>query len=67
MKKTIVQTVTKVNGFIYGISNPINRSVIAQNIPKCPKVSRCPTPHEPGQWDRTGQRNNQRKKEGGKP
>lgn len=67
MKKTIVQTVTKVNGFIYGISNLINRSVIAQNIPKCPTASHCPTPHETGQWDRTGQRNNQRKKEGGKP
>jgi hypothetical protein len=34
--------------------------------PKCPKVFHRPMPYEPGQWDRTGLRNNQRKKKGGK-
>ena len=66
MKGLITHTVIKGNSFIYGISNPANRSVISQNIPKCPKVSHCPTPCEPGQWDRTGQHNNQRKKKGGR-
>lgn len=66
MKEAVIHVVIKDNGFICGISNPINRSVTAQNIPKCPKVSHCPTPHESGQWDRTGQRNNQRKKKGGR-
>lgn len=64
MKEPIVHTVIWGNGFIYSISNPINRSVISQNISKCPKVSHCPTPYEPGQWDRTGQHNNQWKKKG---
>lgn len=66
MKEPIVQTVIKGNGFIYEISNPANKRVIYQNIPKCPKVSHCPMPYEPGQWDRTGQCNNQRKKKGGR-
>lgn len=66
MKEPIVQTVIKGNGFIYEISNPANRSVISQNIPKCPKVSHCLTPYGPGQWDRTGQHNNQRKNKGGR-
>ena len=65
MKGLITHTVIKGNGFIYWISNPANRSVISQN-PKCPKVSHCPTHYEPGQWDRTGQCNNQRKKKGGR-
>lgn len=30
-----------------------------QHSPKCPRVSHCPIPHRPGQWDRTGQQNNQ--------
>lgn len=30
--------------------------------PKRPKVSHRPMPYEPGQWDRTGQRNKQRKR-----
>ena len=34
--------------------------------PKCPKVSHRPMPYEPGQWDRTGQGNNQWKKKGEK-
>lgn len=34
--------------------------------PKCPKVSHRPMHYEPGQWDRMGQWNNQRKKKGGK-
>ena len=66
MKGLITHTVIKENDFIYGISNPANKRVICQNIPKCPKVSYCPTPYEPGQWDRTGQCNNQRKKKGGR-
>lgn len=66
MKELIVHTVINDNGTIYGKDNPANRSVISQNIPKCPKVSHCPTPYEPGQWDRTGQHNNQRKKKGGR-
>lgn len=44
MKEPIVQTVIKGNGFIYGISNPANRSVISQNIPSVP---RCPTVPRP--------------------
>lgn len=67
MKEPIVHSVINGSGIVYGICNPVNRSVIPQNIPKCPKVSHCPTPNEPGQRDRTGQRNNQRKKKGGKP
>lgn len=44
MKEPIVQTVIKGNGFIYGISNPANRSIISQNIPSVP---RCPTVPRP--------------------
>ena len=40
MKGLITHAVIKGNGFIYGISNPANRSVISQNIPKCPIVPR---------------------------
>lgn len=40
MKGLITHTVIKGNSFIYGISNPANRSVISQNIPKCPIVPR---------------------------
>lgn len=66
MKEPIIHTVIKDNGFIPMVSNPANKRVICQNIPKCPKVFHCPTPYEPGQWDRTGQCNNQRKKKGGR-
>lgn len=66
MKGLITHIVIKWNGFIYGISNPADRSVISQNIQKCPSVSHCPTPYESGQWDRMGQHNNQRKKKGGR-
>jgi len=40
MKGLITHTVIKGNSFIYGISNPANRSVISQNIPRCPTVPR---------------------------
>ena len=67
MKEAVIYVVIKGNSFICEIGSHVGRSIIPQNVPKCPKASHCPTPHEPGQWDRTGQRNNQRKKEGGKP
>lgn len=44
MKGLITHAVIKGNGFIYGISNPANRSVISQNIPSVP---RCPTVPRP--------------------
>ena len=44
MKGLITHTVLKGNSFIYGISNPANRSVISQNIPSVP---RCPTVPRP--------------------
>ena len=40
MKEPIIHTVIKDNGFIPMVSNPANRSVISQNIPKCPIVPR---------------------------
>ena len=48
MKGLITHTVIKGNSFIYGISNPANRSVISQNIPSVP---RCPTVPTHRTWD----------------
>ena len=44
MKGLITHTIIKGNGFIYGISNLANRSVISQNIPSVPRCPIVPRP-----------------------
>lgn len=65
MKTPVVHIVIKRKGFVYGM-RPCKQERYFTKHSKCPKVSHCPKPYEPGQWDRTGQHSNQRKKKGGK-
>ena len=62
MKEPIIHTVIKDNGFIPMVSNPANRSVISQNIPKCPIVPR-PMSRDSGTGRDSGTSNGKRKEE----
>ena len=62
MKEPIIHTVIKDNGFIPMVSNPANRSVISQNIPKCPIVPR-PMSRDSGTGRDSGTISGKRKEE----